>query len=286
MITFEKPNYSFGKVEFNVDNILSENILEPFPNKSFFMVACGKAGSGKTSLIINTLAAKGANRVYRKVFNKIILIMPKNSRKSLKNDLFNDLPESQKFEYFDENVIKKINEIKEEFDEENEKLKKAKKPTKQFNQLLVMDDITAYLKDKNVVHDLVELATNRRHFQLSMMLMVQFLRSIPKSVRLQVTDVIFFKPSNNLDTQILQDEYSSLSKDEFDEMKRHIWEDEHDFLFINKNKDLYYKNLQRINFNNLEDKPIEAIIEPIKPIKQKSKLRTFNSNSWDYINNH
>ena len=57
---------------------------------------------------------------------------------------------------------------------------------------------------------LIELATNRRHLKLSIVLLVQFLIAIPRPVRFQETIIVFFKPSNQLDTNILKDEYSLL----------------------------------------------------------------------------
>jgi len=56
--TLEDANYNLSPVKFNVDGVLGEHIREPFPNQSFFWVICGRAGSGKTSLLINSLAAK------------------------------------------------------------------------------------------------------------------------------------------------------------------------------------------------------------------------------------
>ena len=121
MFDLEQANYNFDPVKFNVDDILGEHIKEPFPNKSFFWVICGKPGSGKTSLLINTLISKNQNRVYRKVFDKILLVMPSNSRASLTKSPFEDLPDDQKFETFDDGVVSRIMSIRKEFDEEPEK---------------------------------------------------------------------------------------------------------------------------------------------------------------------
>jgi GTPase SAR1 family protein len=250
-MNLEKANYEFNKIKFTVDDCLGEHINEPFPNESFFWCCVGKPGSGKTSLMLNALTAKGNNRVYRKVFNKIILVMPENSRKSIYNNPFEDL--EQTFTVFNEDVMKTIEDNKKLIDEDNEKRLKDNKPKKIFNQLLIIDDCTAYLKDNPKV--LIELATNRRHLKLSIILLVQFLRAVPRPVRFQITNIAFFKPSNELDTKILQEEFCNLKKEEFNELKRLVWKDQHDFLFIDKNKDIYYKNLQKIIFsdNNIDN---------------------------------
>ena len=235
--SLEDSNYKFKPVQFNVDGIFGDHIKEPFPNSSFFWIICGKAGSGKTSLLINSLIAKKSNRVYRKVFDKIILVMPSNSRKSLKNNPLDDLPDDQVFENFDGSVIDKIKEIREGFDEEKKKRNR--------NQLLILDDVTAYLKDNP--KSLIELATNRRHLKLSIVLLVQFIRSVPRPVRFQVTHLTFFKPANELDSKIIEEEYINLKKQDFDNLKRFVFENAHDFLMIDKDHELYYKNLNKIN---------------------------------------
>jgi hypothetical protein len=265
-LSLEKANYSFKPVAVNCDEPLGKHIKEPFPNKSFFWIIVGRPGSGKSSLLINCLIGKGKDRVYNKVFNKILYVCPSNSRKSIVNNPFDDLPEDQKFENFDETVVKKIEEIREEFDGKKDDKKKIditrtqrltdmakmekpvkKKSSKYKNQLLILDDVTAYLKDDPEL--LIELSTNRRHLKLSIVLLVQFLRSIPKPVRFQVTDITLFKPSNELDTKIIEEEYINLKKENFKELKRFVWDTKHDMLMISKDNDTYYKNLQKILFN-------------------------------------
>ena len=170
--------------------------------------------------------------------------MPTNSRKSMKDNPLDDLPSDQTFEEFTPDLIKKIRDIRENFDELD---KKKKRPR---NQLLILDDITATLKNNDIMKSLIELATNRRHLKLSIVLLVQFLRAIPRPVRFQATSVVFFKPSNQLDTNILKDEYVNLPHDEFNDLCRFVFVNSHDFLMINKNDETYYKNLQKINLIN------------------------------------
>ena len=83
--------------------------------------------------------------------------------------------------------------------------------------------------------------------KLSIILLVQFLKSIPRPIRFQVTDITFFKPYNNLDLKIIQEEFVNLENDKFNDLTRYVFINNHDFLFINKNNETYFKNLQKIN---------------------------------------
>ena len=75
--------------EFKVDEPLSKH-LEDDPllsnmNKSFCCGLIGKAGSGKTSLMVSFLQTP---KKFKKVFNKIYVFMPNSSRNSMKKDIY------------------------------------------------------------------------------------------------------------------------------------------------------------------------------------------------------
>lgn len=286
MFSLEDANYKLAPVKFNADECLGAHIKEPFPNYSFFWLICGKPGSGKTSLLINSLTMKNENRIYNKVFDKITLVMPPNSEKSIENNPFADMKPEQKFAQWGQPVVDRIVSIRKSFDEEDaenvtvntqnnlltdyikklkndEVAKKKKKKGRQCRQLLILDDVTAYLKDDPSL--LIELGTNRRHLKLSIILMVQFLRSVPLPVRSQVTNLTLFKPANEKETEILKEEYINMKKNMFDDLTRWVWDTKHDFLMIDKDNSLYYKNLQKINFNSV------LYDEPRKKTEEKSK---------------
>lgn len=231
----EQPNYNLKPVKFNCDDVLHSKIKEPFPNTCFFWCIVGKSGSGKTSLLINALTNKD---IYKKVFDKIILVQPKISRGSLKNDVFEDLPDDQVFEKLDYNIVDKVNEIRKSFDELDKKKKKNR------NQLLILDDITASLRANEDL--LVELFTNRRHFKLSIILLVQFVMSIPRDIRLQIKYITIFKPANEIENDTIKNEFINLPNKEFKKLCRFVWRDAHDFLTIDKDNNKYYKNLSLI----------------------------------------
>lgn len=227
----EEPNYDLKKINFSVDGVLSPKIKEPFPNTSFFWVIVGKSGSGKTSLLINALTNKS---IYKKVFSKISLVMPSSSLSSMKDNIFENIPENQIFHKLDYDVVERIEQNQKEF----LKLEKSK------YQLLIMDDITSSLKENYDI--LVQLATNRRHLKLSIILLVQFSTSIPRQVRFQITDITIFNPSNEIERQTIKEEFIPLSTREFNKLARFVWRDRHDFLFVNKNTNSYFKNMQKI----------------------------------------
>jgi tRNA uridine 5-carbamoylmethylation protein Kti12 len=248
MFELEKANYDLPSIKFECDNVLAPHIKEPFPNQSFFLLLAGKPGSGKTTFLLQSLISKGDNRIYRKVFDKIVIVIPENSRKSIKNNPFEDLPADQQYESFTPEVIEKVKSIREEYDELN---KKKKRPR---NTLLIMDDITSQLKDKHVMKSLIELATNRRHLKLSIILLVQYIRSVPRAVRSQITDVCLWKPSNGLDLKIIAEELVSMKRDDFVDLVKFTFHDAHDNLYINKNNETMFKNLQKIIFAKKEVK--------------------------------
>jgi hypothetical protein len=226
LYNLEKPNYSFDKIEFKVDNV-----KPPFPNKSFFMILCGKPASGKTSMLINMLTNK---RIYKKVFDKIMLVCPSSSRKSLKNDIFADL--EYQFDELSPEVFNTVNDLGNEYANDEGRRKK--------HILLIMDDVTSYLKDYE--QELKHLAFNRRHIHLSICLLTQNLRQVPRALRFTVTHLVFFKSSNSLELDVINEEYISIPKKEFQKLIRFVFDAPHTFIFIDKEKELYYKNLQRI----------------------------------------
>ena len=74
---------------FSVDNQLHKKLNEyeisSLMNKSNFTLFLGKAGSGKTSLLVSFLNTRS---LFYKVYHSIIIFMPPNSRSSLKDIFF------------------------------------------------------------------------------------------------------------------------------------------------------------------------------------------------------
>jgi GTPase SAR1 family protein len=69
----------------------------------------GKAGSGKSSLLISLLQTKG---LFKRVFHDIILFCPPNSRASISNDFWSkNLPEENVFDEVTEETLQNAYDV-------------------------------------------------------------------------------------------------------------------------------------------------------------------------------
>ena len=240
--TLEKSNYSNMKcIKMLCDKPLSNKrtIKPPFlNNKGFMMICVGKPGSGKSTFLFSMLTNKN---IYKKIFTNILYVCPSNSRASVKDNPLADLDDNHLFDNLGGEVQEQIHTNKEEYDD---------KPEKNQSQLLIIDDCTAYLKDNDNILMLGELAMNRRHLNLSIILLVQYVVSIPPVLRSQYNAIVIFKPVKK-DYERINKEFLFMKKDEFINFIDYVFKNKHDNLFINVDNDNdYYKNLQKIIIND------------------------------------
>ena len=73
---------------------LDEYELTKFLNNHSTNLIVGKPGSGKTSMIYSFMKSK---KLLAKVYDKIYLFQPEQSRQSMKDKLFDSIPDEQKF---------------------------------------------------------------------------------------------------------------------------------------------------------------------------------------------
>ena len=221
--------------------LTKREIKEPFLNKSFFYLICAPPGSGKTTFLFSMLTTKGKNKIYNKVFKSIVYVAPLNSQSTVKDNPLSDIGDENIFNELSEKVKDRVYKIKEEYDD---------KPDKHYNQLLIIDDCTHSLKDNDIANMLEELSNNRRHLSLSIIILTQYLVSIPASVRSQISCAIVFKPANNKDLEKIKTEFVNMSNEDFRLLCNFVFENKHDHLFINRENNNLYKNLQRIVFKD------------------------------------
>ncbi len=223
--------------EFKVDEPLSKHLdddpLLTNMNKSFCCGLIGKAGSGKTSLMVSFIQTP---KKFKKVFNKIYVFMPNSSRNSMKNNAFNVLPDDQLFEGVSYEILSEVYERLLESTENNHK------------SLLVFDDVQSYLKTKEVEVNLLHIIANRRHLRCSFFIVAQNYNKIPKNIRQSFTDLFLFNVGKEEYINIFE-ENVNLSKDDFSKVLteyRSIKKTEsNSFIYIH-DKDKFFINWNEI----------------------------------------
>ena len=223
----KKPNLPPTKM--NCDDCIDAK-LTTYPmiqdafSKTSFNVCLGSMGSGKTSLIVSLLRG-----VFKKCFHSIYVIMPPNSRASLDNDIFSKLPEDQVYDDLTESVLNDIYE-------------KVKEDSSQgYYSLLIIDDFQNMFKQSNIEKLLQKIILKMRHIRTTTFLLQQNVKSLPRNLRLLVSNYITFDlgKSQMMD---LFDESIQLDKNKFQEIMDLGFKHKYDWLLINlRNKNIYSK---------------------------------------------
>lgn len=236
MKTITHKEYKLTNPKFLVDFDLNETNTN-YPFKHFtsgyrFITLIGKSGSGKTSLLISLLSNK---QILKKVFDNVIVYMPKHSRASLKKNIFDENLDSSKL--FDNLSFKNLSigyEMIKLFSENGE------------NTLLVLDDCGSYLKDYNNNQLLFDLVSNRRHYHCTIIMLCQVYNSIPMNLRKGITDiVVFYKPNINEITNIFEELLEEKDKNKIKEIFDFIFDEKYSYMVLNTDSQrLYKKNIE------------------------------------------
>lgn len=217
--------------EMVCDKPLSEHLdkyeITKFMNKHSINLIIGRPGSGKSSFLWAMFNGGGKNKIFKKVFNNIYLFMPENSRQSMKNNIFDKLPDEKKY-----------NELN--FENLNEVLTKIKSAEPDEKHAIIFDDMGSYLKNSDVKQLFKELVYNRRHLHTSIFFLVQSWLSLEKDLRKLFTNLIIFKISRS--------EMDNLINEVIEQKKEHIldimkiaYDKPHQWLFINVDSNRIFK---------------------------------------------
>jgi KaiC/GvpD/RAD55 family RecA-like ATPase len=215
-------------------------------NSYSFTAVIGRPASGKTSLVVSFLTGKGDKKVFRKVFNNVLIVMPSSSRNSMKKNPFKKHPEEKMFEELDLNTIHSIYNMLLESSEKRE------------NTLLIMDDIGASMKNKEIQKILRKIIYNRRHLKVHIIVMLQSYISIPKEVRKMITNVFLFKPSK-VEMENFCDELFETKKDKAIEIMNFVYDKPHEYLMLNVENQKMYKKFDEVIIHDEEKESLEKI---------------------------
>jgi len=234
-----KNDINIKKIPTNIDDKLDDKINKLLPSKHHVTAFVGSSGSGKTNTMINLLSAKrkkGIRNGYRKVYDKIIIVSP--TLASLKNNIFEGLPDNQKFDRLDAEVLENISDF---IEEHNDK-----------NKLIVFDDVGSQLKNFDTQIGL--LIQKYRHDKCSYWFISQKWKDLNIKIRLQLTHLFLFRPVNNFEALSIADEILPIPRKQVQKFIEFVFDKKYQFLYVdmslqNSNKFLFYKGFDLINFN-------------------------------------
>jgi hypothetical protein len=186
----------------------------------------GKPQSGKTSFLYSLFKSK---KLMKSVYNRIFLFQPQKSRNSMKDPLFEKgIPEDRKFDELTEanleNVLSNLHE---------------------GCNVIIFDDMTAYLKDNEIQKKLKEMVMNRRHLHLSLIFLCQTFKSVPLQVRKLFNNLIVFKCSVN-EMKDIFDELVEGRKNEMLDIMKLVYDKPHQYLFINLDSQRMFKDFDEL----------------------------------------
>lgn len=228
------------KTEMNCDGGLAKKLdkfeLLKHLNQHSTTLLVGKPRSGKTSLITSLFSSQDC---MKKVYHRVYLFQPASSGASVKNNVFDKLPENQIFDELNfENLSQVYSEIK--------------ALPKHYNKCIVLDDCAATLKNKELQKLFKTMNNNRRHLATSFFFLTQTYYAIPKELRKVFNNLFIFKMSK-MELQTIFEEQIELDKKYVLPISRLVFNEPYSFLFINTDSQSLYRNFDKIVLEEDDD---------------------------------
>jgi hypothetical protein len=203
--------------------------LTTFMNSHETNLFIGKPKSGKTSLLYSFFKSP---KLFRKVFHNIFLFQPSHSRASMKDNLFGKIPDDQKFDELDEASLEIV-------------MNTIKCEDKKYNNCIIFDDMTAYLKNHETLKLFKELIYNRRHYRTSIFFLVQTWYSIHSDIRKLFSNIFIFRV-NKREMQSIFEEVIEGKEKHRDEICKLVYNEPYKYLFVNLNSQRFFDGFNEL----------------------------------------
>jgi hypothetical protein len=212
---------------------LEQYELTKYLNQHSTNLLLGKPRSGKSSLMWSMLKSK---KMLNKVYDNIFLFQPSHSRDSIKNNIFK---KHNKEKMFDELSYEALYSV----------IEAIKATDKDENNVIIFDDQSAYLKNKDTLQLFKELIFNRRHLHTSIFFLNQTFMSVPKELRRLFSNIFLFKVGQNELTNVFNElvEDDNVRKLQSVIAKR-VFDKQYNYLFLNTDNQDFFKGFDRIKF--------------------------------------
>lgn len=218
--------YVIEPIKMANDSII-KNCEPPLPCQyGFFMICVGRPGSGKSTFWINMINKRSKNTFYKK-FDKVYIFS--NSLHTI----------TSKIKLPDDRLFNGIDELETVIEDE-------KKGTDKI--LVILDDVISDIKDTDFF---LKLLYNRRHIagSVSIIITTQVYNKLKLPLRKVATHLVLFNTSNKKEFDSIFQDFINLKRETFDDIVRYVFKDSHDFLFINTVDNIFYRNFNRLEFD-------------------------------------
>ena len=240
IIELDKPKIKSVKmlVDGVIDKKLTEyEMIDCCWSKTSFNILIGSMGSGKTTLMINLL-----RNVFNHCFTHIYVIMPSQSRASVKDNWLEKNIPSQYFR--DEISVEILQDILIDL-KENTK-------NKEFS-MVIIDDFGSDLKNKFIVKQLQKMILSMRHLRCSFWLLQQNFQQLAKPLRELATNFITYDIGKS-QLEKLFNESIQLEKDKFLELTDLAFDKPHEWICLNTKTKRFFKGFDEIELTDEEKK--------------------------------
>lgn len=210
-------------------------LTKSFFNRTNFTLVLGTPGSGKTTFTVGFI-----KQIYKKVFEKVIVVMPESSRNSLSSNPFESLPEDQLYEELTGDTVANIYDMLKDHSGEKQKT------------LLILDDVQHALKNKFVLTSFKKIIANRRHLRTTIICICQNYTALDKSLRLLVNNIIAFN-LGNVQFQKIKEEHLNMKQETFDEIRKFSYKNPHDWILINPDSERIFKGFHEIDYGKNQE---------------------------------
>ena len=228
----KKPNLPVCEMvcDKKIHRKLDNYELTKFLNCHSTNLLIGKPGSGKTNLIYQIMKS-----ITNKCYDKIFLFQPAKSRMSMKDQLFNQLPDDQLYE---ELTLENLEYVNDNLDDEG-------------NNCIIFDDMGAYLRNGDIKKLMKEIVMNRRHKHVSIYFLCQTYLSLEPEIRKLFSNLFILKCSRHEMLNITS-EMIEQHNDKINDIVKIVYDKPHNFLFINVDSQRMFKNWDELIFNDDE----------------------------------
>jgi archaellum biogenesis ATPase FlaH len=228
-----ESNLQIKPTRQNIDDSLG--VPPPFPNKNSVIFISGGQGTGKSTFITNLFKAKGANRIYRKVFDTVMYATPEEVFTSEEDNIFKGHP--RVYHDLSPETFKTIIEAAVETKADG------------GNSILVIDDFSEQLKLKQTEYMLRKLINKHRHMKLNIVISALNQKALAKTLRSLLDVVVLFKPKSMIETDNFGEEVFGLNRADTKTLFDYVFDKPYNFLMYNARTNTFYKNFDELKLD-------------------------------------